>query len=80
MPNASSQPAPVTFVDRHVGVDTTAEQAMLAVIGHDSLDALADAAVPASIRLTERLALDDARSEPEVLAEPARAWPTATGC
>src|SRR5215218_4593227 len=66
-PTEATAAAP--FVERHVGVSSAAEAAMLATVGHGDLDSLARAAVPASIRLTERLALDPGRSEPEVLAE-----------
>ncbi|HEY5516265.1 MAG TPA: glycine dehydrogenase (aminomethyl-transferring), partial [Pengzhenrongella sp.] len=41
---------------------------MLAQLGYDSLDALVDAAVPASIRTRSPLALPAARSEEDVLA------------
>ena len=40
---------------------------MLSVVGYDSLDALVDAAVPASIRTDRPLDLPAARSEEEVL-------------
>ncbi|MGH3950324.1 MAG: aminomethyl-transferring glycine dehydrogenase, partial [Pseudonocardiaceae bacterium] len=40
----------IPFADRHVGPDSDELARMLSVIGVDSLDALADAAVPASIR------------------------------
>jgi glycine dehydrogenase len=59
----------VPFVDRHVGPDDSAVQAMLAVVGHETLSDLVAAAVPQSIRLGERLGLDAGRSEPEVIAE-----------
>ncbi|MFC4806563.1 aminomethyl-transferring glycine dehydrogenase [Falsarthrobacter nasiphocae] len=42
---------------------------MLDVVGYESLDALADAAVPSTIRQEEALALEDPRTEAEVLAE-----------
>ncbi|MFL6113176.1 MAG: aminomethyl-transferring glycine dehydrogenase, partial [Catenulispora sp.] len=57
------------FADRHIGPDEAAAARMLDVLGYDSLDALTEAAVPGTIRLTERLNLPPARSEAEVLAE-----------
>ncbi|MFB3065634.1 MAG: aminomethyl-transferring glycine dehydrogenase, partial [Planctomycetota bacterium] len=44
-------------------------QDMLGAVGYDSLDALADAAVPAGIRLQEPLQLGSARGEHELLLE-----------
>ena len=40
-----------TFLRRHLGPSERDVQDMLGAIGYDSLDALADAAVPARIRL-----------------------------
>jgi len=57
------------FVDRHVGPDAHEIAKMLAVVGHGSLAELAEAAVPAAIRATERLQLPPAVGEPQVLAE-----------
>ncbi len=57
------------FADRHIGPDSAAASRMLDALGYDSLDALTEAAVPGTIRLTERLNLPPARSEAEVLAE-----------
>jgi glycine dehydrogenase len=57
------------FLERHIGPNDEQLHAMLAALGASSLDALADAAVPASIRAQERLALPDACTEAEVLAE-----------
>lgn len=58
------------FVDRHVGPRPTDTDAMLRHVGDGwpSLDALVDAAVPASIRTGRPLALPEARGESEVLA------------
>ena len=42
---------------------------MLKLVGFDSLDALADAAVPKQIRLAQPLNLPAARSEIEAIAE-----------
>ena len=65
-----------TFADRHIGPDSQAVAAMLAVIGVDSLDELAAKAVPAGIldKLTDGDApgldrLPPAASEAEALAE-----------
>ncbi|HEX3614426.1 MAG TPA: aminomethyl-transferring glycine dehydrogenase [Sporichthyaceae bacterium] len=58
------------FVGRHVGPDADEQARMLAAIGQPSLEALAIAAVPDSIRLPAdtRLAVPDALTEFEVLA------------
>ncbi len=65
-----------TFADRHIGPDQDAVAAMLAVIGVDSLDALAAKAVPTGIldKLTNGAApgldrLPPAATEAEALAE-----------
>ena len=59
---------PDAFVDRHIGPRATDQQAMLARVGHDSLDSLMAAAVPESIRAAAPPVLPDALSEPEALA------------
>nr|WP_246169290.1 aminomethyl-transferring glycine dehydrogenase [Actinotalea subterranea] len=64
----TTTPAAEGFVDRHVGPRPTDLDRMLAQVGADSLDALIDAAVPSSIRMSRALALPAARSEAEVLA------------
>lgn len=48
------------FVDRHIGPRVSDQQAMLARIGHDSLDSLMRAAVPESIRASAPPALPEA--------------------
>jgi len=59
---------PAIFIERHVGPSTEDQRAMLAVVGAgDSLDALADRAVPAAIRLGRPLALPEPISEFEAL-------------
>ena len=58
----------MTFVDRHIGPREADVEQMLAAVGHASLDALMDAAVPASIRTREPLDLPEAASEVEVAA------------
>ncbi|GAA2172200.1 aminomethyl-transferring glycine dehydrogenase [Agrococcus versicolor] len=40
------------FRDRHIGTGASAQQTMLRLLGHDSLEALMEAAVPAGIRST----------------------------
>src|SRR5258706_611543 len=57
------------FVRRHIGPDEAQLEAMLAVVGAKSLDALADAAVPEAIRLRRPLALGAPRGEHELLEE-----------
>jgi glycine dehydrogenase len=59
----------VPFVDRHVGPDSDAVARMLAVVGYDSLDDLAAAAVPAALRWVQALDLPPAMTEDEVAAE-----------
>ena len=61
-------PAPDTFVPRHVGPSDADVRAMLAVLGHPTLDALIQATIPAGIRSTRPLALPAAMSEQEALA------------
>jgi glycine dehydrogenase len=41
------------FTQRHIGTDADAQSRMLAVLGHDSVDALVNAAVPASIQVEQ---------------------------
>jgi len=60
---------PDQFVRRHIGPNATETAAMLKVVGLDSVTALADAAVPKDIRLTQPLKLPEARSEFEALRE-----------
>jgi len=58
----------VAFADRHVGPSADEVRQMLAVVGQPSLEALVDAAVPASIRSSRPLDLPAAGSEAEVTA------------
>ena len=60
-----------TFAGRHIGTDAAAQQEMLATLGYDSVAALVEAAVPASIhvRPRETSSLPAAASEAEALAE-----------
>ncbi|CAN5320677.1 aminomethyl-transferring glycine dehydrogenase [soil metagenome] len=60
------------FTTRHIGLTPADVDAMLGVVGHDSVDALIDATIPDSIRQREPLALtgvEGAVGEDEVLAE-----------
>ncbi|HUC05507.1 MAG TPA: aminomethyl-transferring glycine dehydrogenase [Acidimicrobiales bacterium] len=57
------------FLRRHVGTSPDEQDAMLKVLGYDTLDALVDAAVPGSVRSLDALELPPAASEHEVLAE-----------
>ncbi len=56
------------FRSRHLGAIGSDREEMLRAIGYDSLESLADAAVPAGIRLERELDLPEAKSEPEALA------------
>ncbi|HLS48245.1 MAG TPA: aminomethyl-transferring glycine dehydrogenase, partial [Gemmatimonadales bacterium] len=55
------------FAARHVGPRAGDVEAMLGLLGYESLDALMDDVVPADIRLRRPLALPPGRSEREVL-------------
>ncbi len=57
------------FLDRHIGPDAGQIEAMLAQLGHASLDELVEAIVPASIRSTTGLALPAPQSEAQALAQ-----------
>ncbi len=57
------------FIQRHIGPSAEEQQAMLATLGYDSLDALIAAVVPASIRSTTTLDLGVSRSEAQALSE-----------
>jgi glycine dehydrogenase len=57
------------FIARHIGPDEAEIAEMLKVVGQPSLEALVDAIVPASIKLTEPLALPAPVSEEEALAK-----------
>ncbi|MBL9215303.1 MAG: aminomethyl-transferring glycine dehydrogenase [Opitutaceae bacterium] len=58
-----------TFERRHTGSDDADMAEMLKTVGYASIDALADAAVPANIRLKRSLRLPAALGEREALAE-----------
>ncbi|MDQ0852284.1 glycine dehydrogenase [Arthrobacter sp. V4I6] len=62
--------ASTSFVDRHIGARRQSDvDAMLKAVGYDTVDALVDTAVPKDIRQDSPLALGEALSEVEVLAE-----------
>src|SRR5699024_9058382 len=56
------------FIGRHVGPDAADTEARAATIGKPSLEAMTDAIVPATIRSTEPLGIDNAITEVEALA------------
>jgi glycine dehydrogenase len=60
---------PDEFVRRHIGPNAAETSGMLALLGHNNLDGLIDAAVPKKIRLQKKLNLPAARSEFDALAE-----------
>ena len=75
-PSSSTQPSDgptrppaQVFADRHIGPDPVDVDAMLAVIGVTSLDALVEQVMPAAIRSLERLDLPPAAGERQVLDE-----------
>jgi glycine dehydrogenase len=57
------------FADRHIGPDQAEIDEMLRALGYRSLDALTDAAVPASIQFKGKLAIGTAKSERDALSE-----------
>jgi glycine dehydrogenase len=57
----------VRFAQRHIGPNAKEIQTMLEALGLNSLEALADKAVPASIRLKSPLKLEPAASESQAL-------------
>ncbi|MGC5170833.1 aminomethyl-transferring glycine dehydrogenase [Microbacterium sp. DT81.1] len=59
------------FAARHIGTDAAAQRAMLDVLGYESVDALVERAVPASIHVQPRTTSDipPAATEAEALAE-----------
>jgi glycine dehydrogenase len=68
--SASDPLAPTdTFARRHHGDNAAEVRAMLEALGHGSLDGLADAVVPAAIRLPRALSLPAAAGESAALAE-----------
>ncbi|MFM1571649.1 MAG: aminomethyl-transferring glycine dehydrogenase [Porticoccaceae bacterium] len=57
------------FIERHVGPSNTDQQAMLEVLGCNSLKQLASEVVPAAIAMTESLDIIDGCTEAKALAE-----------
>src|SRR5687768_5757515 len=57
------------FLERHIGPNDAEIAHMLRVVGHDSLEALTDAIVPASIKSANPLALPAPISEVEAIAK-----------
>jgi glycine dehydrogenase len=57
------------FADRHIGPDEREIDEMLRALGYRSLDALTDAAVPATIQFKGKLAIGAAKSERDALTE-----------
>ena len=66
---AVEPPPAEAFVGRHLGPSREDTVGMLKFLGYDSLEALADAAVPDDIRLKRLLHLPEAMTEAEALAE-----------
>lgn len=56
------------FVGRHIGPNDAEIATMLQAVGHDSLEALTDAIVPATIKSADPLALEGSLTEEEALA------------
>ena len=56
-----------SFVHRHIGPNAAEAEAMLELLGYDSIDALIDAAVPKRIRMAKPLAIHEGMSEFEAL-------------
>ncbi len=67
------------FVARHIGPREGDIAAMLALTGHDSLDALVDSVIPASIKGSSVLTLTPGQGEAEALAALKR-LPRTTSC
>jgi glycine dehydrogenase len=67
--NPRLHPNRARFADRHIGPSPDEQAKMLAVVGHGSLDDLAAAALPESIRSTGPLDVPAAGTEDEVLRE-----------
>ncbi|KQY51828.1 glycine dehydrogenase [Lysobacter sp. Root494] len=57
------------FLERHIGPNDAEIAHMLRAVGHDSLDALTNAIVPASIKSAAPLALPDPVTEVEAIAK-----------
>jgi glycine dehydrogenase len=69
LPSLSALSPAGSFATRHIGPRPDDTTAMLAAVGHDSLDSLADACVPESVRDRTALDLPAARDEAAVLRD-----------
>lgn len=71
LPSRTDAGTPAVFVDRHIGIGADAQARMLEVVGYDSVEALVETAVPASIHVQARAssAIPTAATEAEALAE-----------
>ncbi|MDZ5144399.1 aminomethyl-transferring glycine dehydrogenase [Microbacterium testaceum] len=71
LPPRTDAGTPAVFVDRHIGVDAAAQARMLETVGYDSVEALVETAVPASIHVQPRAtsSIPPAATEAEALAE-----------
>ena len=58
-----------TFFHRHIGPSAADIRQMLELLGYDSLEDLAEATVPAAIRMKKPLAIGEPRGEHELLVE-----------
>jgi glycine dehydrogenase len=66
--DADTRGEQIDFLRRHIGPDERDQARMLELLGHESLDALIDAALPPSIRGDGTVDLPEPVSEHEVLA------------
>ncbi|WP_295791755.1 aminomethyl-transferring glycine dehydrogenase [uncultured Microbacterium sp.] len=71
LPSRTDAGTPAAFTDRHIGIGPDAQAHMLEVVGYDSVEALVETAVPASIHVQARAtsAIPTAATEAEALAE-----------
>ncbi|WP_144785461.1 aminomethyl-transferring glycine dehydrogenase [Microbacterium sp. BH-3-3-3] len=71
LPPRTDAGTPAAFTDRHIGIGPGAQAHMLEVVGYDSVEALVETAVPASIHVQARAtsAIPTAATEAEALAE-----------
>ena len=71
LPPRTDAGTPAAFTDRHIGIGADAQAHMLEVVGYDSVEALVETAVPASIHVQVRAtsAIPTAATEAEALAE-----------
>jgi len=58
-----------TFIHRHIGPNAAEIRQMLELLGYDSLEDLAEATVPAAIRIAQPLQIGEPRGEHELLTE-----------